>query len=319
MNIKDMVVRYGIMFGKRTTKKEKERFIQVIGNDFKEQGYEVRATVSKDTGVSAINLIVGNLAEAKNIIIVHYDTPPLSILPNYKHFPFDGNKTYQKAKLTNNIGLIIAFVLGLILVVLASMYADFSSVNVSSVSFGIGIILISLLTIKLEKGFANKYNFNNNSMAIVVALDIANTLKEKDKKKVAIVLTDKECFNFKGDKMVVENLPKTIQDRNVIHISCVAYGKVVGVASSKENKAFAEKMISYYKGDKVVKQYVCNEAKRVRTSLMNYPKMISIASGIEYDKSLLVENTRSQNDVEFDLEHMEEIKKMVVEFIKNER
>ena len=76
----DWLLRYGIILGKRRTKRQRLEFLRAAQKEFAEMGYAVDVTRSqlkilKGEKADYYNLYAGNLKAADVVFATYYDTP----------------------------------------------------------------------------------------------------------------------------------------------------------------------------------------------------------------------------------------------------
>ena len=83
METQDLIIKYAIGISKRYRRKEKNFFVNEMGKDFKNAGYEVKAVRGKHNRVEGINMVAGDLKKADTIIImaIHTPTPVRAVFP----------------------------------------------------------------------------------------------------------------------------------------------------------------------------------------------------------------------------------------------
>lgn len=82
-SLNDWILRYGIILGKRFTKKQKQNFLRSAQKEFAEMGYDVDVTrsglkIAMGTKQEYLNLYAGDFEKAKVVIVTYYDTPAKS-------------------------------------------------------------------------------------------------------------------------------------------------------------------------------------------------------------------------------------------------
>ena len=100
METQDLIIKYAIGISKRYRRKEKNFFVNEMGKDFKNAGYEVKAVRGKHNRVEGINMVAGDLKKADTIIIANYDTPAHIYGNPIKYYPFNGAASYSNALLS---------------------------------------------------------------------------------------------------------------------------------------------------------------------------------------------------------------------------
>ena len=307
MDTRDLLVRFGIQLGRRFTRKEKQVFLGFIQQHFRELGYTSKALMGKTKRRESINLYVGNIAKAKTIVIAHYDTPVRIFFRKTKFYPFDSGQAYFASLVQTFFPTLIFSIIG-VFIFRAGMTAWtdnlFSLVSIATI---VGLIFLGVLSFVIARGIGNINNLNMNSAAIVACIKMAEKMPSKNRDEIAFVLTDNECVGRHGDNLVLEALPSTIGQRQIIHLRCIGDGEVIVVGCKESNKDLSKKFKKHYKGEKQLKQIALDENEAKLTALNTYPKSISIAAAYPVGNQYVVFNTQTAKDIEVDLDNIETI------------
>ena len=201
--LKDWYFRYHIIYGKRYTRKQKDRFldslaadVRQIRNDFQVDTFKLNA---KDRNEYR-NLYVGNPQKADTIICTYYDTPIARFSPY--HF-FDLND--RKKKITNFILLtsILFIIVGLLFTIFVAIPV-FQSYGAMNIRF-LGCILFYILYFsylnKITRGWPNRNNLIQNTSSVLLLLLSLTTFKSK---RIAFAFVDAGCTNNAGLERVME-------------------------------------------------------------------------------------------------------------------
>ena len=242
--------------------------------------------------------MVGDVANAKKIVIANYDTPQHTYGNPMTYYPFNGPSTFSSSILPIYTPAILGGVFMLFLVLVMLPKLDFSNNMPLSVLIVIIIILTAILSFILTKGVANKVNFNRNTSGVVAALALAEKLADSDNKDTAFILTDNGCTNHAGDYMVRDALPKTIDQRNVILLDCVGAGEEFYIGYKETSKKMASDIRSKF--DEEVGLIACPPENLRYTSFSFYQKAVIISRIIKSGESLIVKNVSTNNDTTCD-------------------
>lgn len=314
MNTQDLILKYAIGFSKRYTRQQKNIFINEIGKDFQSYGYRVNGAASKKKGGVSMNLHVGDVAHAKKIVVVNYDTPQHNFGNPMKYYPFNGPSTFASSFFPIYAPTIIGAIITLWIVVSFIPKLDFQNNLFFSIGTIAVLIVVMIGSFIMTKGIANKTNFNRNTSGVVAALKLAEELDDNQRKEVAFVLTDNGCTNHNGDYMLREALPKTIDERLVIMLDCVGNGDGFVIGYKEDTKKEAVDLAACFKNKP--KRKLCNKEELRYTSFSFYKKGLLISKGNFIKEELVVENISTNKDVICDEESIEEVVKAIKKYIR---
>ena len=313
MDIRDILVRYGIFLGKRFRWKQKQAFANYISDEFQKLGYGVQGQISERKKNYALNIIVGDLTKAKKIVIAHYDTPQRSFLP-IKYYPFNEYKSFKASLFPLNAPFLVLFSMIFVILYFVRGYFGFTGLNLNTFVSILFVVVLALLSFVFSLGIANPINLRRNSAAVITALVVAEQLKAK--KDIAYVLTDRETSDHEGDRMIQKALPVTLKNREVVHLHCLGKGPVVGIGYGEEAESHASKFADVIKGNHETFLKLMDEKEKRVHSLGFYPKGITISTGIKIGEEILVENTSTKKDSDVDMEFLISISTSIVNYLK---
>jgi len=313
MDIRDLVVRYGFFAGKRFRWKQKVAFLNYIGNDFQNLGYTVQGQLSDKRKNYAMNLIVGDLANAKKIVVAHYDTPQRSLFP-IKYYPMNEMKSFKAGYLLMSLPYILLLTLIFMLVYIFNDAFGFSGLNLETMLTVLAFLTIFGLSVLISVGIGNRMNLRRNSLAVVTVYALAEKLKGK--KDIAFVLTDREISDHEGDRMIGKALPTTLKDRLVVHLHCLGIGPIVGIGFKAENKVYADSFAKVVEGKHEVFLKEMDEKEIRGHSLLYYPKSITISTGEVENNEILVRNISTKKDSDADVEFFDSMIDILFGYLK---
>ena len=314
MDIRDTLVRYGYLLSKRYNWKQKQLFTKHIGDEFQKMGYEVRGVLSDQKKNPAMNLVVGDLAKAKKIVIAHYDTPKRLFIST-KYYPLNEYKSFKAKEIAANIPFLLIFMFGTAVIYLCRDFFRFTGFNVETLLSCLIVLVFGLFSFLFSAGPANPFNMQRNSAAVVAVIALAEKLKKK--KDIAFVLTDRELNNHAGDHMVQQALPTTLKDRTVLHLHCIGKGPAVGIGFEEANLGLATKLESIFKGKHQTLLKSMSEKEIKLHSLGFYPKAITVSSGEVVEDEILVRDTSTRKDNSVDLEFFESLIEGLETYLKS--
>lgn len=199
------------VFPVRKSKAQKQAFRDAVQSYVKSLGYS--AVVEKGSFGSR-NLVIGNPEEAKFLITAHYDTPARMFLPNLiTPCNFLVFLLYQFVI----VGLFVAVAM----LVGITSYAVFRNFDIA---YNLGMFVYFLMLILMMAGPANKHNANDNTSGVVSVLEIARTLPENMRHKVAFVLFDLEELGLIGSASYRKTHKAATENQIVLNLDCVGDG-----------------------------------------------------------------------------------------------
>ncbi|MWP49176.1 MULTISPECIES: hypothetical protein [unclassified Gilliamella] len=282
--LKDLVLRYCVIFGKRFSAKQKIAFLRVISKELIQLGYMVDAKLAKLKLATRryenyYNAYIGDLNKAELIICTYYDTGVnnFNIQKKYAFSP-------QFSKLSYFISIapiIILFIASLILnyFVLIPDIRTQGFFSVSGVGSIISTVLLFFFVFKFKSGIPNQKNFVCNSSSIITIINLINKLNKKEKKKIAFVLYDGGNSNQYGLKML-ESYSNQMKDKKFIFIDSIGNGNELIFLKPQQSNLQLED-ITFYSG-------------KMETQIPNY---IMITSGdIDENGKIVIKNAHSAKD-----------------------
>ncbi|OCG57671.1 hypothetical protein A9G42_12120 [Gilliamella sp. Nev6-6] len=282
--LKDLVLRYCVIFGKRFSAKQKIAFLRVISKELIQLGYMVDAKLAKLKLATRryenyYNAYIGDFNKAELIICTYYDT-------GVNNFNFQKKYAFspQFSKLSYFISIapiIILFIASLILnyFVFIPDIRTQGFFSISGVGSIISTVLLFFFVFKFKSGIPNQKNFVCNSSSIITIINLINKLNKKEKKKIAFVLCDGGNSNQYGLKML-ENYSNQMKNKKFIFIDSIGNGnKLIFLKPQQSNLQL--KNITFY-------------SDKMETQLPNY---IMITSGdIDENGKIVIKNAHSAKD-----------------------
>jgi len=313
--MRDKMLTYGVFMGKRFSPKQKERFLAYLVHDLTEMGYEAKALKGEGRNKSTMNLIVGDLVKANTVYTTYYDTPAKLFWSNIDYYPLNGSLSVKKS----SVATYLPPILFLLLSTLPIMYVFLNPTLGGDFHM---YILVAVAAISMfvssyfSRGVANKVNFNRNTSGVLTLLDIASKIPESKRKNVAFIFCDKGTSNNAGAKMLEQLLPKSLANHLFIVVDCVGVGDNIGIGYRENNKKEAKELASLYKGTKDVMTVEMDEKRRIYTSTFFLPKCLLVCTGRKEEKDIVVSNTSSKRDYDWDPENISEISDLLVKYAK---
>lgn len=204
-----------IQFGNRSTAKKKVRFLNWLLPIFQTYGYKAEVINDKARFGRVCDVLLGDMKKAKHVILVPYDTPLKYTLANSVYYPLDGKRN-RKIQLQN---LLMQTLVSVVLMIAAIAITYYAMKQETAWKYGFMTLsfFLFLLAFWFGKGISNRYNFNRNSAAICVAMELA-----KDKNPaVAFVFVDATAQSYKGYLLLKAKYEELLQRKQVILLDCV--------------------------------------------------------------------------------------------------
>ena len=293
--LKDRMIAFAGIFGKRYSKKQKIRFLRYIQSSAQEKGDKMYLDEGEASGKSGCNVYLGPTQRAKTILAVPYDTPSRLWWPGFHYYPMDPERNARQESLVMALNFALAAVL-----LAAYWFAVFRRCFSAGGPIGglalFGLLLVALLAVNLVLGSANAKNYSRNSASLALALEIFDGLQDGS---VAVALLDNACAGLDGYARLAEYLGGRARQTNVVILDCVMSGSELHGHCTKERiEALAAR-----NGD-IQWHEAASEGNAV---LSLFPRGMVITGGSWIGDATVVKGTRSGRDDELNMERMERV------------
>lgn len=293
--LKDRMIAFAGIFGKRYSKKQKIRFLRYIQSSAQEKGVKMYLDEGEASGKSGCNVYLGPTQRAKTILAVPYDTPSRLWWPGFHYYPMDPERNARQESLVMALNFALAAVL-----LAAYWFAVFRRCFSAGGPIGglalFGLLLVALLAVNLVLGSANAKNYSRNSASLALALEIFDGLQDGS---VAVALLDNACAGLDGYARLAEYLGGRARQTNVVILDCVMSGSELHGHCTKERiEALAAR-----NGDNQWHE-AASEGNAV---LSLFPRGMVITGGSWIGDATVVKGTRSGRDDELNMERMERV------------
>ena len=293
--LKDRMIAFAGIFGKRYSKKQKIRFLRYIQSSAQEKGVKMYLDEGEASGKSGCNVYLGPTQRAKTILAVPYDTPSRLWWPGFHYYPMDPERNARQESLVMALNFALAAVL-----LAAYWFAVFRRCISAGGPIGgfalFGLLLVALLAVNLVLGSANAKNYSRNSASLALALEIFDGLQDGS---VAVALLDNACAGLDGYARLAEYLGGRARQTNVVILDCVMSGSELHGHCTKERiEALAAR-----NGD-IQWHEAASEGNAV---LSLFPRGMVITGGSWIGDATVVKGTRSGRDDELNMERMERV------------
>lgn len=293
--LKDRMIAFAGIFGKRYSKKQKIRFLRYIQSSAQEKGVKMYLDEGEASGKSGCNVYLGPTQRAKTILAVPYDTPSRLWWPGFHYYPMDPERNARQESLVMALNFALAAVL-----LAAYWFAVFRRCFSAGGPIGglalFGLLLVALLAVNLVLGSANAKNYSRNSASLALALEIFDGLQDGS---VAVALLDNACAGLDGYARLAEYLGGRARQTNVVILDCVMSGSELHGHCTKERiEALAARNgdIQWYEA-----------ASEGNAVLSLFPRGMVITGGSWIGDATVVKGTRSGRDDELNMERMERV------------
>lgn len=304
--MKDLILKYGILHGKRYSNYHKINFIEEYIKDFSELGYEVKKQFIKRRFFNSVNLFFGDIESAKIILIAAYDTSVGQIIKK-GYYPFNPKLNYQisiqNMVLTSIIGVIALLLSGLILYNSLNFigYSKFLMMAISMALFGISMVFFN--------GFKNKINYSRNSMSLVMMLKIAKAMKFRT--DIGFLAIDRGVRSIEGYKFVSDSFAS--KNKQFIILDGLSDGCNVFVSSA--NPSLSKQIIDCIPTSKAVDLSISTDRFPMIPSLIKNSVQISI--GESYENEVFVKASYSQSDYRFNEILFNEVYQGIIRYVQS--
>ena len=213
----------------RKSKSQKTAFINAVTAYGQRQGYDV---CIENGGRGCRNIVLGDPAKAKFLVTAHYDTCASIGIPNII------TPCNPVTFLLYQIFVVGLFFLGAFLVGgLVSLLTDSKELIFFS-----GYVAYFGLLILMMVGPANRHTANDNTSGVVTLLEIASTLPENLRDRVAFVLFDLEEAGLIGSAAYRKAHKAETERQIVLNLDCVGDGDEIVLFPTKKLKNSPQKL-----------------------------------------------------------------------------
>lgn len=161
------------------------------------------------------NLVFGDLASAKLVLTAHYDTPPLSVLPNII-MPCKKGLKFAYSMLT---------VLPYIAAMLLSYWGAVALGADTKTGLFVGLAVYYILYFgKVYAGLPNPNNYNDNTSGVLTLLEAYAAMTDTQRERVAVVLFDNEEYGCVGSAWFYKQHKAQMDEKLLINFDCVGDG-----------------------------------------------------------------------------------------------
>lgn len=305
---------FGGTFGKRFSRRQKDRFISFITKIMKELGYQVRTVTEKRKfGGNSVHVLIGEVEKADVIFVAPYDTASRILVPNYRYYPLDRQKNFKTEKMNSLLQYVLA---GVILLICFFMLLHLGFPQNGQMDFRIFPVLVPIVfaAFRIASGIPNKFNFNRNSSSLLLISKLASTVKNK--KKTAFILTDLSCNFYEGYREIQEFFGEKLQNKKVVVLDCVGMEAPVYFAGRKDSLTSDMERLKQIPTNLDVRFRELPEDQADDSVLYFFPNGVYIFSAQQEPGRLFVPDTRTGADSQVDFKQMEMLQKLLAEYLR---
>ena len=313
---KQRLERYTKEYGCRYTRRQKNKFLEVLHKEMAECGYESTDIQGKRLFSRANNVLYGNLKQMTQVIVVPYDTPEKRFWPTVRYYPLNGSKTISKSMVPLYVPAIVLFVVLFVGVYLVQPKISdaMAGLLVSSSMFLIAILLIY----NLLHGFSNRKNYNRNSAAIACAVEVAHSLSKEERAKTGFLFTDKNKQYFLGAEASANYFHEQHKQPELIVLDCIGKGSCMQIGFNPQNRKLAAELAKHDPSKTTIECVKLNETMRSQHMMAYFKKAVMVACGELEGEDLCVLGTHTGKDTELDEGLLDRVKKMLLGYLKHQ-
>lgn len=221
-------------FPVRKSAKQKQLFREAVRFYAEGLGYSCRVETG---GLGSSNLIIGDPEQADYLVTAHYDTCARLPIPNF---------------ITPcNLALFLIWqiavaVLILVLCIGVGIFIGLITGNEWTGSIA-GYAFVWVILALMLIGPANPRNANDNTSGVVTLLEIAKSMPENQRKKVAFVLFDLEEAGLIGSAFYRKKHKAQTDRQMLLNLDCVGDGDNLLLFPTKKLKKDRKRLTSLYK------------------------------------------------------------------------
>ncbi|SJZ66111.1 hypothetical protein [Anaerorhabdus furcosa] len=302
--MKDTLMKYGVILSKRYSRRQKNVFLSEVVEELKAYDKPLEIKKKKDILSKGIHCIVGDISNADKVVIAAYDTPSKAYFFNVDYYPFHINKNIKSEKKILISQLSLSLLLSIPFLVYAFIFKNLSQLQILYLGF-ITIVML-LMAAKILYGNANKINMNRNSASVALLIELA---KLKYETNTAFILVDNAVASFKGYREIDDFIKK---DAKVMILDSLAYGEQLVCVHKK--KINVDKIKNNKELDIYERIYENTDTNTILDSSKN---VIYVGSGSLRDNQFVVKNIRTKEDYHVNVERLEKIKDVLVNYLED--
>lgn len=197
----------------RKSKAQKAAFRDWLCQTLRELGYDPQIEEGRSL-VTSHNVVVGDLDKAEVVLTAHYDTCAVLPFPNF-------------ITPRNPVMFILYQVLIVLIMITLAVAAE---LLVLSLIDSLWVALLTMYAVMIFliwwmlAGKANKHTVNDNTSGVITLLEIAQTLPEDQRDRVAFVFFDNEEKGLFGSAAFYKAHKAQMRNKLLLNFDCVSDG-----------------------------------------------------------------------------------------------
>lgn len=306
-NLKDIMFFTTVMYGKRYSSRQKNRFASYV-KSIAENNHMKFSVLPAKGNAKVYNFAVGDISKAKIILAGSYDTASRTLMPDLKYYPFNSKKNYTGEKKEFTLRLLAAVVIMAVYVgLLMLIHSDMSSAAMIPAH-----IICAFVAVKVLLGISNKYNFrrNSSSMAIIISL-----MEKYKSDRVAFLFIDKTTNGYEGFEALRDETKKLIDNRIVLYVGSTGKGEHLCLAGNMNDSKIRDSLNSATTETEKLNLHIIPVTDEMKEEclLFSFKKGIYLVEADEWiDGEPVICGTRTSKDCEIDFEILEAVKKIII-------
>lgn len=197
----------------RSRSGEKKAFLEKAANLFGNTGHEIRLDEIEGSTVMEI----GDVAKSRYIVMAAYDVPGRTVLPQFRYYPADLDKSKKYEVLNIALQILINLLTAGIGVMVLSRLSQAKLIY--RILAALGWMIVLYLVYVLTMGPVKDNVTRNN------CLSLAYMLADSDLPKVAYVLADRSSVNSLGMRKYIEKNADVLADKKVFVLDSLGEGE----------------------------------------------------------------------------------------------
>ena len=295
----------------RKSKEQRRRFREWLISYARSQGYAAR---EEAVAKNAVNVIVGNPAEADVIYTAHYDTCAVMPLPNFITPKSIAIYVIYQLALT---AVLFAVPITVMFVLAPIVYRATDSDAIYFAMLGGGYALLIGILMLMRYGPANKHTANDNTSGVTLLVDIMTDMPSEMRHKVAYIFFDLEEVGMVGSRAYRKSHQKIASTKPVINFDCVSDGKSILFAVKKSAKHLAAKLEEAFKPDGTYTVDVATKGVFYPSDQISFRFGVGVSALKKTKRGLLYMNRiHTPRDTVYDEENIEFLKCGAIELVK---
>ena len=301
--MKDIIAKYGILHSKRYSRNQKSIFIHELITDLKDSNQKIEIVKTKKQIQNSEHVMVNDPKNKSLVFVASYDTPSRAFLKS-AYYPFNNDKNLRNEK--KEYGIKISMVMICILFCYILLHIMLDSSGIMKIGMGMFILLNLILMYFVIHGIGSKYNYNRNSVAVSLLIDLIVNKKQDD---VGYVFLDNATDSYKGFTELEQYLGTK---KEIFVFNALADGEILVKASRNENEILSMEVKKNIP-DLYVKNYSGKQSDNKIFSV--FENMTVFISGNKVNNDFAVLNQRTDRDFHVDFNRLKLLEQSIINYI----